>query len=191
VQSAVDTVCSAQQKVSAVFRARHRDEEMAGRRTGEDDRADIRKVTGFRACGVDDAEKAAEWLAGNVCKAERRHDRVRMALLNHVGVPVAIAENPTDMDLTCMDGLWVRRPMIVSQGVPAGRQQHRWILLRCYRDPVLHGEDDQVIRLKAGRATAAAITGARLVTYPGMGHDLLRQLWPSMLEQIRALAFTH
>jgi hypothetical protein len=29
------------------------------------------------------------------------------------GVPVAIAENPTDMGLTCMDGLWARRPVIV------------------------------------------------------------------------------
>ncbi|MFF5208439.1 alpha/beta fold hydrolase [Streptosporangium sp. NPDC000396] len=56
---------------------------------------------------------------------------------------------------------------------------------------VLHGEDDPVIQLKAGQATAAAIPGARLVTYPGMGHDLPRRLWPSMLEQIRALAFTH
>ncbi|MBO2458281.1 alpha/beta fold hydrolase [Actinomadura violacea] len=54
---------------------------------------------------------------------------------------------------------------------------------------VLHGEDDPVIRLKGGRATAAAVPGARLVTYPGMGHDLPRQLWPSMLEQIRTLAF--
>ncbi|WP_268961163.1 alpha/beta fold hydrolase [Nonomuraea cypriaca] len=56
---------------------------------------------------------------------------------------------------------------------------------------VLHGEDDPVIQLKAGQATAAAIPGARLVTYPGMGHDLPRQLWPSMLEQIRTLTFTH
>jgi pimeloyl-ACP methyl ester carboxylesterase len=55
---------------------------------------------------------------------------------------------------------------------------------------VLHGEDDPVIRLKAGQATAAAIPGARLVTYPGMGHDLPRALWPSMLDQIRSLALT-
>lgn len=55
---------------------------------------------------------------------------------------------------------------------------------------VLHGEDDPVIRLKAGQATAAAIPGARLVTYPGMGHDLPRALWPSILGQIRSLALT-
>lgn len=53
---------------------------------------------------------------------------------------------------------------------------------------VLHGEDDPVIHPRAGRATAAAIPGARLVTYPGMGHDLPRQLWPAMLEEIRAMA---
>ncbi|MEU7453987.1 alpha/beta fold hydrolase [Streptosporangium roseum] len=53
---------------------------------------------------------------------------------------------------------------------------------------VLHGEDDPIIRLRAGRATADAIPGARLVTYPGMGHDLPRALWPSILDQIRSLA---
>jgi pimeloyl-ACP methyl ester carboxylesterase len=53
---------------------------------------------------------------------------------------------------------------------------------------VIHGEQDPVIRPKAGRATAAAIPGARLVTYPGMGHDLPRALWPSILGEISALA---
>jgi hypothetical protein len=42
----------------------------------------------------------------------------------------------------------------------------------------------------AGRATVAAIPGARLVTYPGMGHDLPRALWPAMLDEIRTLART-
>ena len=52
----------------------------------------------------------------------------------------------------------------------------------------MHGEEDPVIRLKAGQATAAAIPDARLVTSPGMGHDLPRALWPSILNQIRVLA---
>jgi pimeloyl-ACP methyl ester carboxylesterase len=54
---------------------------------------------------------------------------------------------------------------------------------------VIHGEQDPLIRLKGGRATAAAIPGARLVTYPGMGHDLPAALWPSILDEICALAF--
>ena len=53
---------------------------------------------------------------------------------------------------------------------------------------VIHGEQDPIIRAKGGRATAAAIPGARLVTYPGMGHDLPRALWPAILEEISALA---
>ncbi len=53
---------------------------------------------------------------------------------------------------------------------------------------VIHGEQDPVIRPKGGRATAGAIPGAKLVTYPGMGHDLPRALWPSILDQIQALA---
>jgi pimeloyl-ACP methyl ester carboxylesterase len=53
---------------------------------------------------------------------------------------------------------------------------------------VLHGGQDPVINVKAGRATAAAIPGARLVIYPDMGHDLPQELWPSMLDEIAALA---
>jgi pimeloyl-ACP methyl ester carboxylesterase len=62
--------------------------------------------------------------------------------------------------------------------------------LRSLRIPtlVIHGTDDPVIRPKGGRATARAIPGARLVTYPGMGHDLPRAIWPAMIDEISALA---
>ena len=53
---------------------------------------------------------------------------------------------------------------------------------------VLHGGQDPIINVKAGRATAAAIPGARLVIYPELGHDLPRELWPSILDEITALA---
>ena len=52
---------------------------------------------------------------------------------------------------------------------------------------IIHGEHDPVIRPKGGRATAQAIPGARLVTYPGMGHDLPRALWPTILEELSVL----
>jgi pimeloyl-ACP methyl ester carboxylesterase len=50
---------------------------------------------------------------------------------------------------------------------------------------VIHGEQDPVIRPRGGRATARAIPGARLVTYPGMGHDLPAALWPAIVDEIR------
>jgi hypothetical protein len=36
---------------------------------------------GFRECSVADADKLTEWLAANVCEAERRPEQVRDELL--------------------------------------------------------------------------------------------------------------
>lgn len=53
---------------------------------------------------------------------------------------------------------------------------------------VLHGEDDPLVQVDGGRATAAAVPGARLVTWPGMGHDLPRGIWPDVIGEITAHA---
>jgi pimeloyl-ACP methyl ester carboxylesterase len=52
---------------------------------------------------------------------------------------------------------------------------------------VIHGEDDPLIRLSASRALAGQIPGARLITYPGMGHGLPPALWPAAIDEISAL----
>jgi pimeloyl-ACP methyl ester carboxylesterase len=49
---------------------------------------------------------------------------------------------------------------------------------------VIHGAEDQVADVSGGRATAAAVPGAKLVIYPGMGHDLPRDLWPDIIDSI-------
>lgn len=53
---------------------------------------------------------------------------------------------------------------------------------------VLTGQADPVQPIRAGRATAAAIPGARFVSYPGMGHDLPRELWAAIADEIDAIA---
>jgi pimeloyl-ACP methyl ester carboxylesterase len=53
---------------------------------------------------------------------------------------------------------------------------------------VLHGAEDPLARPAAGRATAAAIPGARLRIFEGMGHDLPRALWPDFVDEIAAAA---
>jgi pimeloyl-ACP methyl ester carboxylesterase len=53
---------------------------------------------------------------------------------------------------------------------------------------VLHGTDDQIGRPAAGRDTAAAIAGARLVLLPGVGHDLPRALWTQVADEVRLVA---
>lgn len=51
---------------------------------------------------------------------------------------------------------------------------------------VLHGDQDPLVPLVAGRATAAAIPGARLRVIEGMGHSLPRGAWPALVEEIAA-----
>jgi pimeloyl-ACP methyl ester carboxylesterase len=53
---------------------------------------------------------------------------------------------------------------------------------------VVHGEDDPLVQVEGGRATAAAVPGAELVVVPGMGHNLPRELWPRLVDAITALA---
>lgn len=62
--------------------------------------------------------------------------------------------------------------------------------LRDVRVPTLaiHGKRDPLIRPAGGRATARAIPGARLKMIDGMGHDLPRQLWPTIADEIAANA---
>ena len=54
-------------------------------RTIKDHRKDVRTYFGFRECSVPDADKAAAWLAVEVCEKERQVDRVRAELLAHLG----------------------------------------------------------------------------------------------------------
>jgi pimeloyl-ACP methyl ester carboxylesterase len=49
---------------------------------------------------------------------------------------------------------------------------------------VLHGEADPLVKLEAGEDTARHISGARLVTIPGWGHDIPVPLVPRVAAEI-------
>lgn len=49
---------------------------------------------------------------------------------------------------------------------------------------VLHGEDDPLVKLEAGKDTAKHIPGAKLVTIPGWGHDLPIELVDRLASEI-------
>jgi pimeloyl-ACP methyl ester carboxylesterase len=53
---------------------------------------------------------------------------------------------------------------------------------------VIHGDGDPLVNPSGGRATARAVPGARLKLVEGMGHDLPRQLWPELVDEIAANA---
>jgi pimeloyl-ACP methyl ester carboxylesterase len=49
---------------------------------------------------------------------------------------------------------------------------------------VLHGSNDPMLRVRNGRAVAAAIPGARFVVIDGMGHDLPKPVWRPIVETL-------
>jgi pimeloyl-ACP methyl ester carboxylesterase len=79
---------------------------------------------------------------------------------------------------------------IARQAVAVLASGDRTAALRTVAVPtlVLHGSADRMCDVSGGRATAAAIPGARLVIYDGMGHDLPRALWPQFADEIAAIA---
>ena len=53
---------------------------------------------------------------------------------------------------------------------------------------VIHGDSDPLIDVAAGRRTAQLIAGAELLIIPGMGHDLPRQVWPTIADALAQVA---
>jgi pimeloyl-ACP methyl ester carboxylesterase len=58
--------------------------------------------------------------------------------------------------------------------------------LRQLRVPalVIHGNADPLVPLAAGKDTAENISGARLFTIDGMGHELCEGAWPRLIDEI-------
>ncbi len=53
-----------------------------------------------------------------------------------------------------------------------------------HRRSSVHGEDDPLVPLPGGRDAAENIAGARLLTIPGMGHDLPLALVDTLADAI-------
>jgi pimeloyl-ACP methyl ester carboxylesterase len=84
---------------------------------------------------------------------------------------------------------WDRDPSSAGTGRQLGailKSGNRTPSLRSVTAPtlVIHGDRDRMVHPTGGAATARAIPGARLVTIPGMGHDLPEGAWPRLLDLI-------
>ncbi len=69
-------------------------------------------------------------------------------------------------------------------GILASPPRHE--MLKNVKAPalVIHGGDDPLVNVEAGKDTAASIPGARLKIVPGMGHDFTSKLVPVYLREI-------
>jgi pimeloyl-ACP methyl ester carboxylesterase len=103
------------------------------------------------------------------------------------------------------DEAWVREQATLAwqrdPASPAGtarqlaaifRSGDRTAQLRAVTAPtlVIHGDRDRMVHPTGGLATVRAITGARLQTIRGMGHDLPEGVWPRLLDLIDTHART-
>ena len=84
---------------------------------------------------------------------------------------------------------WDRDPSSAGTGRQLGailKSGDRTPALRSIAAPtlVIHGDRDRMVHPTGGAATVRAITGARLETVPGMGHDLPEGAWPRLLDLI-------
>jgi len=84
---------------------------------------------------------------------------------------------------------WSRDPFNAGPGRQLGAiiaSGDRTAELRAVTAPtlVIHGDRDRMVHPTGGAATARAISGARLETMPGMGHDLPRGAWPALVTLI-------
>jgi len=75
---------------------------------------------------------------------------------------------------------------VVRQIAAILSQPDRTPRLAAVRAPalVVHGVSDPLVDPSGGRATAAAIPGARLKLVPGMGHDIPRELFAELVPEL-------
>jgi pimeloyl-ACP methyl ester carboxylesterase len=75
--------------------------------------------------------------------------------------------------------------------VAARTAQDRTQALSAVRVPtlVVHGEDDPLVSVSGGRATAAAIPGATLMIVPGMGHIIPAEVESVIVSAVAEVAF--
>ncbi len=55
---------------------------------------------------------------------------------------------------------------------------------------VIHGLEDSLVPVSAGRDTARSIPGAALMLLEGVGHTLPREVWPKIIDAISAMTAT-
>ncbi|MGH3408326.1 MAG: Tn3 family transposase, partial [Streptosporangiaceae bacterium] len=114
-------------------------------RTSKYHRTQIRAFTGFRECSVADAEKATSWLAGHVCQAERRSDRVRAALLDHLkdaGIEPPAKTRLLRITASALEQAEQTLTLRISTRIPAGPVERMLTLIAQAGSGEAFGNDD-------------------------------------------------
>jgi pimeloyl-ACP methyl ester carboxylesterase len=139
--------------------------------------------------GQRDADVVAVFTAAPAVTREEAADR-HLAGLRAWGSPACMdVERITEDAYAAYDRSWDpsgRQRQAMAIGSSSSRQE----ALGSLRVPtlVVHGDADRLVPLAFGRATAAAVPGARFEIVEGMGHDYPPQHWDRLVDLISAHA---
>lgn len=150
----------------------------------------IMSTTGARGVGAATAQAQAALQAPPAASREEAVQRA-LAVFRVIGSPGYPLDESALADTVCRSYDRANDPLGVARQIVAILASgDRTQGLRGLRVPalVVHGEDDPLVAPDGGKATAAAIPGAELLTTPGMGHDLPRALWRTIIDAITRLA---
>ncbi len=111
---------------------------------------------------------AWEVLSGDVCPPERARLTRRAATFHARGLdPAGTARQ--------------------AAAVMAAAPRDEWLAALNKPCLVVHGTHDPVFPLLHGEHLARLVPGARLLTVPGMGHELVPAAWPALVEALGGL----
>jgi len=122
--------------------------------------------------------------------SDSREDRIAASMktwriIGSPGYPATDAElradAERDIDRVRYEPTGVSRQMAAIMVAPPRND-----ILKSVRAPtlVIHGADDPLVPVEAGRDTAGAVPGAELIVVPGMGHDITVALTPVLQKHV-------
>ena len=129
--------------------------------------------------------------------ARKRYDNTREGGIQRLAdtyLALCAPGHPIDQDWVrqTAEKSWDREhdPRATHRQLAAFRTAGIRAQLRRLRVPtlVIHGQDDPWIRPRAAIALARTIPGARLITYPGTGHEFPQHLWHAIASDVHDTA---
>jgi pimeloyl-ACP methyl ester carboxylesterase len=146
--------------------------------------------TGDRSVGQPSAKALAMFSAPPATTREQVIARVvaSLRMLGSPGFPsdeAALAERTGRAFDRAFDPMGMARQAVAVVASPDRTEQLKQLTVPAQ---VIHGSADPMVDISGARATAAAIPGAQLHIFEGMGHDLPPALWPDFIARIAELA---
>jgi pimeloyl-ACP methyl ester carboxylesterase len=147
----------------------------------------IMSTTGARRSGRPALSTWRLMLARPARSREEFSDRA-VRMFRHIGSAGFPFDEPMVRELAEL--AWERDPFnaagVARQLAAIVKSGDRTAALRAITAPtlVIHGDRDRMVNPSGGAATAAAIPGAQLRTIKGLGHDLPREVWPTLVRLI-------